>query len=326
MMKRLQIILSLVISVVCLYFSFRNIDWGRTWTSMREANYLLVLATVAVTMSSNWLRAYRWKYMMEPLGKVNIDGLFSATMIGMMANNVLPARLGEFVRAYAAGKIFQVSKSASFATIVVERAFDLGTLVFCLGLALFLVHLDPRVQLMGYVAIASCVATFVVLIWFRQRREQVSRFAGAFLERLPERFRERGNRLTHSFIDGLEVLANGSHIVLILVLSLVMWASVIWSMDLCMRALHLPVPWYASIIMLVVVNLALMLPAGPGFAGTFEAAVILSLLIFPGVTKEQAVSYAILYHVTQFLPVTAVGLYYLWRANLSLTAATSDEG
>jgi uncharacterized membrane protein YbhN (UPF0104 family) len=78
----------------------------------------------------------------------------------------------------------------------------------------------------------------------------------------------------------------------------------------------------------VVVSLGLMIPSGPGFVGTFEAAVILSFQFLSGsssVTKDQAVSYAILYHATQFIPITVIGFYYLWKSNLSLSAATGGE-
>jgi len=324
MMKRLQIVLSLLISVICLYFAFRNINWTETWLAMKSANYLFIVATVLVSLGSIWLRAWRWKFMLDPIKPVSVPGLFESTMIGFMANNVLPARLGEFVRAYAVGKKFKVSKSAAFATIVIERAFDLVTLILCLGLVLLLVKLD-KIQPLGIIAIVFCILTFAILIFVRQRREQVSRFFDGLLKRLPEGSRSRAGRLLHSFIDGLEVLNRGQHILAILILSLVMWASVAWSLDLAMRAFSFQVPYYASLVLLVVVSLGLMIPSGPGFAGTFEAATIWSLMLFPGISKEQAASYAIMYHATQFLPITLLGLYYLSKSNLSLSDATRSE-
>lgn len=325
-MKRLQIAVSLLISVVCFYFAFRNIDWRETWRAMREANYLYLLATVLVTFGSVWIRAYRWKFMLDPIRKVTVRGLYSSTMVGFMANNVLPARLGEFVRAYAAGQLFGVSKSAAFATIVIERAFDMVTLIFCLGLALILHPLDARLKTMGMIAMGLTVVMFIVLVIFRQQRTRMARWLEALTARLPETSRQRADRLFHSFIDGLEVLAKGGHIAVILLLSMVMWGSVMWSLDLGMRAFSLPVPIYASLILLVVVSLALMIPSGPGFAGTFEAAMIWAILLFPGITKEKAASCAIMYHVTQFVPITLAGLYYLWRSNLSLSDASRDRG
>jgi glycosyltransferase 2 family protein len=320
-MKRLQIVLSLLISAVCLYFAFRGIDWSETWRAMRGANYLYLLATIIVTLGSIWLRAYRWKFMLDPVKRVSVSGLYASTMIGFMANNILPARLGEFVRAYAAGRIFKVSKSATFATIVIERAFDLVTLVLCLGLALLVVPLD-KIRPLGIAAIIFCCLTFAVLIFFRQRRTMVTGYFDGLFRRLPDSSRSRAGRLLHSFIDGLEVLTKGHHIVAILVVSIVMWASVALSLDLAMRAFSFQVPGYASLVLLVVVSLGLMIPSGPGFAGTFEAAVIWSLLLFPSITKEQAASYAIMYHATQFFPITILGFYYLWKSNLSLSDAT----
>lgn len=324
MMKKIQILVSLMISAVCLYFAFRNIDWGETWVAIREANYLYIGLTVLVTLGSVWLRAFRWKFMLDPVRQVPVPGLYRATMIGFMANNVLPARLGEFVRAYAVGRAHGVSKSAAFATIVIERAFDLVTLVFCLGIVLLLVNLSPAIKLMGLFAITVTVVMFSVLIFFRQRRDLIARLVDRLTHRLPENSRDRGGRLMHSFIDGLEVLERGGHIVLILGLSIVMWASVMLSFDLAMRAFEFDVPIYTSLVLLVVVSLGLMIPSGPGFAGTFEAATIWALLLFPGITKEAAASYAILYHATQFVPITALGLWYLWKSNLSLSAASRD--
>lgn len=323
-LKRLQIVASLLISVVCFYFAFRNISWAETWRAMREANYFYLAGTIVVTLGSVWLRAYRWKFMLDPVKPVAVNGLYSSTMIGFMANNVLPARLGEFVRAYAVGRVFGISKSAAFATIVIERAFDMVTLVFCLGLTLMVVRLSPELQFMGEIAMAVTVAMFVVLVIFRQQRARVARFFEGLTRRLPEKSRQRSDRLLHSFIDGLEVLAKGGHIAAILILSLVMWATVMLSFDLAVRAFALPLPWYGSMVLVVVVSLGLMIPSGPGFAGTFEAAMIWALLRFPGISKEQAASCAIMYHVTQFVPITVIGLYYLWKLNLSLTDASRD--
>ena len=324
-MKRLQIVVSLLISAVCLYFAFRNINWDETWHAMAGANYIYIAATVLVSMGSIWLRAYRWKFMLDPVKKVPVPGLFQSTMIGFMANNILPARLGEFVRAYAVGRMFRISKSAAFATIVIERAFDLVTLVLCLGLVLFVQPLSRPIKIMGVVAISACLLMFAILVFFRQRRDLVSTFFDGLLKRLPEGSRNRAGRILHSFIDGLEVLARGGHIVVILILSLVMWFSVAWSLDLSMRAFAFQVPYYASLVLLVVISLGLMIPSGPGFAGTFEAATIWCLLLFPGIKKEQAASYAIMYHATQFIPITVLGFYYLWKSKLSLSDATRSD-
>lgn len=321
MMKKLQILVSLLISIVCLYFSFRGINWSETVEAMRQANYLFIAGTVGVTLISVWLRAYRWKFMLDPIKSVSVADLFSATMIGFMANNILPARLGEFVRAYAIGHTAKVSKGAAFATIVIERAFDMVSLVFFLGVVLLVHPVARGIKLAGVFAIAVCAVMFLVLIIFRARRDLVVRVFHAVTGRMPEGARKRGEVLLHSFIDGLEVLARGHHILAILVLSLVMWLTVALSMDLGLKAFSLDVPVHASLVLLVVVSLALMIPSGPGFAGTFEAAVI-GTLILMGIDKELAASYAIMYHATQFIPITLLGFFYLWKTKMTLGSFT----
>lgn len=325
MMKKLQIVLSLVISAVCLYFSFRGIHWGETLEAMKHADYRFITGTIVVTLVSVWLRAYRWKFMLDPIKPVPVSQLFASTMIGFMANNMLPARLGEFVRAYAIGHTANVSKGAAFATIVIERAFDMVSLVFFLGVVLLLQPVAGGVKLAGGIAIAICAAMFVVLVIFRTRRDSVVRMFHRSTARLPEGARARGERLLHSFIDGLEVLARGHHIAAILILSLVMWLTVAFSMDLGLRAFALQVPIHTSLVLLVVVSLALMIPSGPGFAGTFEAAVI-GTLVLMGIDKERSASYAIMYHATQFIPITLIGFYYLWKAGLTLGSFTRNSG
>lgn len=324
MMKKLQIALSVLISLVCLYFSFRGIDWARTGEAMSHANYAFIAGTIAVTMVSIWLRAYRWKFMLDPIKKVKTASLFESTMIGFMANNILPARLGEIVRAVAVGHSSRVSKSAAFATIVIERAFDMVSLVFFLGVVLLVHPLKAEIKIVGLVAVAVCVAMFVVLILFRARRDLVMKLFLKLSGGMPPAAREKAQGLLHSFIDGLEVLARGHHIVAILVLSLVMWLSVALSMDLGLRAFALQVPIHASLVLLVVVSLALMIPSGPGFAGTFEGAVIVTLTSM-AVDKELAVSYAIMYHATQFVPVTLLGFYFMGKSGMSLGSMTSGK-
>ena len=99
-MKRYWLnILGALVTVVCLYFAFRGIDFANTMTALREANYWWSIPVVLVSVFSIWLRAYRWKLMLEPIRHVPLGKAYSATMIGFMANNIYPARLGEIVRA-----------------------------------------------------------------------------------------------------------------------------------------------------------------------------------------------------------------------------------
>ena len=125
--KVVYLLIGLGISVVLLWLLFRNINFTELVAALRGANYLWLIPNILLIVLTMYQRAFRWRYMVAPIKKVRFSKLLAATCIGFMANNVLPLRLGEFVRAYSlSSQDREVTKSASLATIFVERmVFDL---------------------------------------------------------------------------------------------------------------------------------------------------------------------------------------------------------
>ena len=134
----LSIAVGIVISIVFMVLLFRNIDFSELIGALRGANYYWLIPNIVLIMFTMYQRAYRWAFMIRPVKEVPFHKLLAATCIGFMANNVLPLRLGEFVRAYSLSyQDRQVSKSASLATIFVERmVFDLVALLLILGVVI----------------------------------------------------------------------------------------------------------------------------------------------------------------------------------------------
>jgi uncharacterized protein (TIRG00374 family) len=125
-------LLGLVISAISLYLALRGIDWTAVLAALKEAQYWYILPNGACILLSLWLRAIRWRYMTDAVKPgIALHSLFASTMIGFMVNNVLPLRLGEIARPFSLSQKEDLSRSAAFATIVVERVFD--------ALSLFLV-------------------------------------------------------------------------------------------------------------------------------------------------------------------------------------------
>lgn len=116
--------LGIGISVLFLFLAFRKVNLHELKKALESANYIYLIPAILLTILSLWIRAFRWQYILQPVREIRVSSLFSATMIGFMANNLLPVRLGEFVRAYTIGEKERISKSSSLATIVVERIFD----------------------------------------------------------------------------------------------------------------------------------------------------------------------------------------------------------
>ena len=125
-------ILGLLIGALFLWLAFRKVDLDEVWLTLKGANYWYLIPNIILTFLGMWLRALRWKVMLDPVGKVALSKVYASTMIGFMANNVLPFRLGEFVRPYSIGTTGGISRSAALATIALERVFDMFALLLFL--------------------------------------------------------------------------------------------------------------------------------------------------------------------------------------------------
>ncbi len=317
-------VIGVAITVVCLFIAFRGIHYRELMDVFRTTRYVWGVPLVAATLLSIWIRAVRWKLMLRPVKEVALGKAYSATMIGFMANNVLPMRLGELVRAYSVGQNSGVSKSSAFATIVVERAFDLLAILLFLGVMLLQYSFAAWVQVTGYVALAACVGMFVMMALLRWKRAATMRVFHRLTAFLPAGLEAKANGLMHRFLDGLEVLSSGSHVFWIILLSILTWLAMASSYFFTGLAFDLHLPLHASLVLVVVTALAVMVPAGPGYVGTFEVGCKYGLLLF-GVGDRTALAYALFYHVVQFFPITLLGFYHLWRENFSLRRAVEAE-
>jgi uncharacterized membrane protein YbhN (UPF0104 family) len=84
-----------------------------------------------------------------------------------------------------------------------------------------------------------------------------------------------------------------------------------------LRGFGIVLPLSASMFILVLLVFAVMVPAAPGFIGTYHIACYTGLSAF-GVAETKAVSIALVLHGCAFFPVIVAGFYHLWRGKMSL--------
>jgi glycosyltransferase 2 family protein len=280
-----------------------------------------------VTLLAFWVRAVRWGWLLKGVKPIGVHSLFAATMIGFMANNLLPARLGELVRPWALGTREQVSRSSVLATVIFERVVDMFCVLVFLGIALLLHPAPALIRRAGLAALALNLVLLVVLVAIERNPAQAYRLAAWCERTLPARVGPTVGSLLRNFAAGLGVLRHGSGLLRVAVHSLLLFLVTALGLALCMAAFRLAVPWYAGIVMLVVTSFGIMVAPTPGYLGAIQYACVLGLSLF-GVDRTTAFSFSVYYHLTQFLPITLVGLYYLGRQGLSLgqVAAASRAG
>src|ERR687892_1589157 len=137
MPPRVRTILIFALTLGLLGFFFRNADMGGVWAETRRANGGLLVAAVIATLATYLLRAFRWQYLLAPIGPTHFATAFRTTVIGFAASFLLPARAGEVIRPYLLARREGLKASAAFATIILERLLDLVTVLLLCAFFIF---------------------------------------------------------------------------------------------------------------------------------------------------------------------------------------------
>jgi uncharacterized protein (TIRG00374 family) len=316
---RRKIIIGLLVSAVFLFLAFRNVKLAELADGLKRTNYTSLVPAAMLMVVSLLFRALRWKYLLLSLKRVGFPNLFIATSIGMMANNVLPARMGEFVRAYLIGVWEGISKSASFATVVVERIFD-GMIILGFLAAIVLFKSLSLPDWLGHIVAGTLVLygfsiAFLLLMWFRKER------ALAIVSFVTRSFSDRARRsvfkVIDSFIDGLQIVESFPKLILAGVLSVLVWLPNAIVTHIILRSTGIVLPFHAAVLLLVILCIGVMIPSAPGFAGTIQYFCVLGLSIY-AVAANEALSFSLVYHASVFIPLTGMGILCLMWKGMSL--------
>lgn len=318
-------ILGLLVTVVCLGIAVYGVDYRSLLDALARANYALLVPALMLWLVGYLTRTVRWRVLLAGVGAGSLFELFGVLMVGFATNNLLPARLGEIARVYLMGRRTGTRKTFLLASIFLERIFD--------GLALVavIVALSVVVRLPGWgqeVELASTalfvgVAAGVAILLFRH--DLAARMVGLVARLLPTRFAKLAVSAFNSFIHGLSAMRRPNVVFSTVLLSFVVWGiewaayySVASAFDLGLSSVDLAA---ACAFLLVVVNLGIMLPALPGYVGTFQLFAVASLSVW-GIPREPALAVAIVAHGAQYLLVTAIGLAFFGREHFSLKSVS----
>ncbi len=319
-----KLLLGVAVSGLFLYLSTRGIDWGAFRAALARVRLEFLVPGIVCTMLGHFSRSVRWKFMMTPIKECRIAPLWSATAIAFMVNNLLPARLGEFVRAIAIGRTEKVSKSAAFATIVYERVVDVFVLILITWYCLVRISAPAWMARSTEILVVFNVGLFVLLFFMVQKRRRFRSLLARLIRPLPTEAQRRVHGSADSFIDGLGVVSQPRALLPIALLSVFVWGFAVLGVYFCVLAFELPIPFLASVFLIVVVSLGSMIPSAPAFVGTIQYACVLGLGVY-GVDKGQALAFSTVYHATQFFPITIAGLYYAWRSHWRLSELSRGE-
>ncbi len=319
------------VTALCLWLALRNVDLKAIGQALMEAEWwLIVVIAMPCQVACIYLRAFRWQFLTDPIQPIGWRPLSRATFIGFAGNNLLPLRVGEFLRAWALAREVGGQATPFFGTIIFERVLD--TLCFVIMIiAVLALHSfgDQSAISPGNVASIAIVGLcgLVAVHFFPEALLKILRF---FCRPLPETWATRLEELARSLMQGISSLRGFKPYFGIVVYSFLLWGVMvvipfIVGMDAAGVRFETPqetlLAAYSS---LVVVIFFISAPSAPGFFGTYHLALQFALAGF-GVPAEQGFVVGVLVHMSYWLPVTAIGLFHFMSLRRSLDPGELSE-
>jgi uncharacterized protein (TIRG00374 family) len=314
----------IAISIILLWWTLHDVDFVQVWGTIRSARPAPVLLGVGLATLPFALRIFRWQLLLrrEDGSTLPAIPLWHAIAIGFMANNTLPLRMGELIRAVAATRLTGTRLPAVLASLAVERLMDVLVVVLLLGIGLLLaglppgttiagVHMAPLLAALAAIALVGLAAAAVVVAFPRSAESLIRRLIP--WPRLAERLAGLVEGLTH----GMAALQSPAKVAAVIGWSLVIWLCNAASFYAMFSAFGIDVDFAGALVLQGAIMFVIAVPSSPGYFGAFEVPVVAVLALFL-IPKGAAVSYAFTYHVTTFVPITLLGLWSVARTGFGL--------
>ena len=326
-----QLIFGLVIGLIALYYTLRNVSFSEVISSFKEMDYIYILPAIVIILLSYVFRAYRWQALLEPSLKVNVGGLYSPMMVGFMGN-FLPARAAEILRPYLLSKKYDITFTAAFASIVMERLFDMIILllifiwVFWFEADAFSSNIEFSgfsVQEMaikfGQICVLGVIALMVFIYLLLNHKKKVMKIVGWFLGFMNEKWADKIKHLLDEFTMGCEVVKNFGTLAKISVYSVLVWVANIFSVYPLYFAFDLQYKTIPSLLILgVMVAILISILPTPGFLGSYNAGIVIALHEIMGESEIKSVSLGMVGWALFAGAILAGGLYFIFHEHMSL--------
>lgn len=321
----IQVVLGILISVVSLYFAFRGINLSESIEIIKNVNLKYVIISMISGVLIISIRALRWECFIPMKEKIRKSTLIASVYIGYMASNILPAKLGEVVRAYVLGAKENVSKMAIFASVVTERLFDVITGVVMLSIALIFIPSLPKTVLYGaiFLFIVS-IFGICVLMFISLKKELAFLLIEKILSIFPEKFSSKVNDIAHKFISGIGFKKDPLHIFLIFFYTIAYWAGQVFTVSVLLKAFNIEANVAIALFVIAASGFGFAVPSAPSGIGPIEWTIIFALTLV-GVSKSVAAPYALVYHMLGIFPIIIVGFIALFYLGVDLKTAAKSK-
>lgn len=326
MLKSPRFWIGLLISLICLYFAFQGIQFDKLLDALRSIDVLWIVIASAIFCVSYGGRVLRWQLLFAPQ-PMRLNKVFHAMNIGYLLSSILPARLGDVVRAVLVGQFENVSKARALSTVVVERLFDGLTVVLFLAVtALFIPNIPDVAQQGAIVVAAAGIGGLAVLLLLSFNKERGLSLLHRLASPIPFLRNPKLWQSLESLIDGFAILRSPRELLGVAGWSVFAWLTggmMYWAIFRAM-GMH-ALSFDAAFLVMTVASLVVIVPSSPGYIGVFHATVVFTLNTVFSTDKSDALSYAVVMHAFNYLWLILLGIYSMWHEGLSYSRLQSLE-
>lgn len=316
----------LLVSAVAVAWLVRTYEWQSTLQAFAKADWRWLTLAPALLLPNFALRAVRWRTLFPPDLHPRLASVFTAMMAGYLFNSLLPAHAGELVRVHMIGRREQLPRSAALGTVVVERTLDLLVLLALLAFVLlnqplpgWAAHAGKIVAALSFVALAGILALGLL-------GERMIALGLPWLRFLPVRVVQRLDISGQAFVSGVSAVLRASHLLRFLALTAAIWALELLLVQVLSLAFGLALDTTSLLFVLLAIALGTMVPASPGYLGTFEFFGVSALALL-GITGSAALGFVVTLHGVLLLGSCLIGAVCLaWHGWPSLPADADPSG
>ena len=306
-----------MVSILLIYLCVKNIDFKQSVALLKNADISLIIIGVIIYIFSYIVRSFRWDYILAPLKKMKFLQSFYYLVFGFFMNNILPLRLGEFVRAIVAGKKLEISRSGVFATIVVERLMDIIIFIIAFFLiAMFVPNIPSWLQKSFILCAVLFGLMFIVLFFMSKDEEKFLNLLAKF--HLPTKINDIIKSIFLKFASGLKFFQNKKLFFNVFITSVVVWFIEAYAYQTLFAAFGLKVTAIQCLFVIVTTGIATMLPTAPAFIGAIEGVGMVTLGLF-GIEGTVAFTAMAATHFTEMMAIYLLGIIGMFKEKISFS-------
>jgi len=311
-----KILLGCLFSAVLIWLTLRQIDFGKSFELIKQANFYILIPGVLIYSMTYALRGVRYYFMLLPIKKTRVFQNLPYTVLGFFMNNIIPLRLGEVIRAKVTGERLGISRSSVLGTIVVERLIDVIIFVAFFFIIMIVMPFPEFIKKSFYASGIIFGGCLVMLFLISKNDEQALSLISKFP--MPEKIKGFVTRLFGRFTAGLIILRKPGVLFAALFTSVIIWVTESLFLVMTAKACSINISVLGGIFVVIIIGIGAIIPTAPGYIGAFEFMGVTAFGVL-GVPKEHAFACIAIYHFLQIIVIFVLGFTGIIKEKISFS-------